>query len=280
MSFVGGGSFSTPIDILGFPGFQGQIYYGGGAYGVGSGSWQGEYGWSAPRWIVDLSLGDGWFNRLPTIPSLLGVPALVSEAGVITEGSFPLEIDLRDPPPHESELPGLDMHDVPQSAKEEADKAWFDAMFPGKGWVRPGTPHIPVAPVAQSVQIEEDDEVGWISDVYDVVDTAAGGWLPGGVPVGSSLPATIGNQLYTPTPTFPTPPTVPVGGAIMPVTGCEEDPYKGMVWKRVCGQFKWVKQKRRRRRSLVTQTDLRGLAALKGVLGQGKAFEVWIATHS
>jgi hypothetical protein len=52
------------------------------------------------------------------------------------------------------------------------------------------------------------------------------------------------------------------------------------VYKYHCGEYKWVYPKRRRRKALATQSDLRGLAALKGVLGQGKAFEVWIATHS
>lgn len=47
-----------------------------------------------------------------------------------------------------------------------------------------------------------------------------------------------------------------------------------------CGQGKWIKKRRRRHRKLATKGDLQGLAALKGILGNGKAFEVWIATHS
>ena len=53
-----------------------------------------------------------------------------------------------------------------------------------------------------------------------------------------------------------------------------------MVYKKVCGQYKWVKQKRRRKQRLATRSDLKDLAALKGVLGQGKLLETWIATHS
>lgn len=52
------------------------------------------------------------------------------------------------------------------------------------------------------------------------------------------------------------------------------------VYKKSCGQWKWVKQRRRRRKRLATKSDLSDLASLKGILGQGKAFEVWIATHS
>jgi len=42
---------------------------------------------------------------------------------------------------------------------------------------------------------------------------------------------------------------------------------------------KWVKKSRRRRKRLATQSDLKDLAALKGILGSGEAFKVWIATH-
>ena len=39
------------------------------------------------------------------------------------------------------------------------------------------------------------------------------------------------------------------------------------------------KPKRRRRRRLATLSDIRDLAALKSVLGNGEAFKTWIATH-
>ena len=52
------------------------------------------------------------------------------------------------------------------------------------------------------------------------------------------------------------------------------------VYKKVCGEYRWVHQRKRRRKRLATQSDLKDLAALKGILGNGKAFETWIATHS
>jgi len=57
---------------------------------------------------------------------------------------------------------------------------------------------------------------------------------------------------------------------------------KGYVWNPAanCGAGKWQKKSRRRRKRLATMGDLKDLAALKGILGQGKAFEVWIATHA
>lgn len=51
------------------------------------------------------------------------------------------------------------------------------------------------------------------------------------------------------------------------------------VYKKVCGEYRWVYPRRRRRKQLVTKGDIKGLAALKGVLGNGKAMESWIATH-
>ncbi len=279
MSFVGGASFIEPINILGFPGFQGQISFGGGGYGT-PGRWaEGEYGWSPPRWIVDLSLGEGWFSRLPDITQSPGLPQLVSETGGVTKTTFPLQIDLRDKPPNESQLPVVPINpgwkyvaggmweriDAPGIYYNDASKDAYDLGDPNAG-----------APTLFPAEVED---VGWITDIYDVVDTAAGGWLPGGVPIGSSLPA----NLYTPTPTYPvatvTTPTVPTGGVTMP-TGCADDPMKGMVFKKVCGEYRWVKQKRRRRKALVSATDLKGLSSLKGILGQGKAFDIWIATHS
>ena len=56
---------------------------------------------------------------------------------------------------------------------------------------------------------------------------------------------------------------------------------RGMVYdpNANCGAGKWIRRRTRKRKRLATKTDLKDLAALKGILGQGKAFEVWIATH-
>lgn len=60
-----------------------------------------------------------------------------------------------------------------------------------------------------------------------------------------------------------------------PTSNCEQD----MVYKKVCGEWKWVKRRKRRRKRLATHSDIKDLSALKGVLGQGKLLETWIATH-
>ena len=47
-----------------------------------------------------------------------------------------------------------------------------------------------------------------------------------------------------------------------------------------CSQTYVPKKKRKsRRKQLVTKGDIKGLAALKGVVGTGKIMETWIATH-
>jgi len=51
------------------------------------------------------------------------------------------------------------------------------------------------------------------------------------------------------------------------------------VYKKVCGSYRWVFPRRRRRKQLVTKSDAAGLATLKGILGNGKAMDTWIATH-
>lgn len=47
-----------------------------------------------------------------------------------------------------------------------------------------------------------------------------------------------------------------------------------------CGAGKWIKRRRRRRKVLVTNSEIAGLAKLKGVVGAGQAMREWIATHS
>lgn len=259
MSYAG---FIEPLNILGFPGFEGQITYGSGpSWSNSFPAWTGDlYGWQAPRWIVDLSLGDGWFTGGAQLASLPGVPPLVSEAGVITEDSFPLQIDLRDTPPLQADLPS------PMMTQAQIDQYIAVYGFP---------PYPGATATAEIVTVDQGDNMSWIEDIYDIIDTSVGGLLPGGVPVGSSLPTT-----YLPTTIQPT--TIPqVPGAPMPVpTVPQANTNKLYCMKFIDGQWKAVKMRRRRRKQLATKGDLQDLAALKGILGTGKAFEVWIATHS
>jgi len=93
------------------------------------------------------------------------------------------------------------------------------------------------------------------------------------IPVGTGTvlaPAYPGNGLPPPGP--PAPPN----GGFMGNGNCDGP---SPVWKKVCGAYKWVYPKRRRRKQLLTKTDATGLAQLKGIVGSGKVMETWIATH-
>lgn len=50
-------------------------------------------------------------------------------------------------------------------------------------------------------------------------------------------------------------------------------------WDECAQEYVPKKKRKRRRRQLVTKGDIKGLAALKGVVGTGKIMETWIATH-
>ncbi len=50
-------------------------------------------------------------------------------------------------------------------------------------------------------------------------------------------------------------------------------------WDECSQSYVPKKKRKRRRRQLVTKGDIKGLAALKGVVGTGKIMETWIATH-
>lgn len=50
-------------------------------------------------------------------------------------------------------------------------------------------------------------------------------------------------------------------------------------WDECAQDYVPKKKRKRRRKQLVTKGDIKGLAALKGVVGTGKIMETWIATH-
>lgn len=71
---------------------------------------------------------------------------------------------------------------------------------------------------------------------------------------------------------------IPASSAMAACDLQPENYYYG--WSSAANGYVLKKKRRRRRKMLATPSDLKQLAALKGVLGQGKAFETWIATRS
>ncbi len=259
-------------------------------------------GIEAPRWISDTS-GPGW--RVFDFP--VGAPSGGSKresADVIPilARSAPVATQAPPPPTRDRPIYTPDRRDLPDESGQAKMRAenWFDywkevvfnpLLLPPDNSASGKSDNTitddPVTVVYGPTKVEDPD-MSWIEDAYDWVDeNYAGGWLPGGVPVGG----TIGPVAP---PGFVTPGNGVVGGGggggvIVPPQGpsgpagpaaCGPGGGGTPVYKRVCGAYKWVYPKRRRRKSLATKGDLRDLASLKGILGTGKAFEVWIATHS
>jgi len=246
---------------------------------------------------VDIPLGLG---TVPVQQSSVSVSALDEPVGFYQDPTEDIEVfDRRDQPLDET-----------ATSTVVIAKDWFEywaLQEQGVAVSPPGTALRPPGdlgivenkyPYPSSVSLDtavENEEMGWLSDtigdIYGAADIAAGGWLPGGpaspwdntsivnwgwqTPGGGAPPPVV-----LPPPGGPVGPPLPPGGGYNMGACGPEDPMKGMVWKKVCGQYRWVKQKRRRRKALATKGDISQLSALKGVLGTGKAFEVWIATHS
>ena len=62
--------------------------------------------------------------------------------------------------------------------------------------------------------------------------------------------------------------------------GCNNPADIVFRWSPQAQDYVPQKRRKRRRKQLVTQSDIKGLAALKGVVGTGKIMETWIATHA
>lgn len=65
----------------------------------------------------------------------------------------------------------------------------------------------------------------------------------------------------------------PVQGPVQPTTTPPTTQMRGYVWDPAadCGAGKWIKRRSRRRRKIITDSDLNQLAALKTIVGNGQA---------
>lgn len=103
----------------------------------------------------------------------------------------------------------------------------------------------------------QEDDVAWIDDLGQLVGIAAPF-------LGGSTPAP---QVYT-TGYDPSEPVLANGGTSgpgAPVTFANCAPGASPVWKKVCGEYKWVTPKRRRRRQLLTNRDYDDLLKLQTI---------------
>lgn len=269
---------------------------------------------ASPRFHVDaIGWGDGWersnewlgdrferggrqdevFER-PSISLVsvgTGVPQLPTTIEPIDRVPGVVPIVIPPPPPYVPPTPpgGTEPPQPIPVLPEVIHVSWSDWMAGGgelpADWNQ--YPHASDHPIYTGVGVtndpgpffEPEEPLSILGDIYDAVDTSLGGWLPGGVPVGGLPPAVYQPQFQAGLSGVPplNPAMVPPAGSTVSVAASGQ---QGMVYKKVCGQYRWVKQKRRRRKQLATQGDLRDLAALQGILGNGKAFQTWIATHA
>lgn len=223
-------------------------------------------------------------------PKSAEIPLLVEVSTETATTPLPTTIDRRDETPHEAIFPPPPRETVgPPSRDIVYELVIGSTTYRGtleELGNHPDAREMVMGPI-QPIVSDEEDDVSILGDIYDIVDTTLGGWLPGG-PVSPSFypgaPLPVFNAPVGP----PAPPTFPVpqtpGGMIPPPPGgamvaCVDpnDPYKGMIYTVKKG---WHKRPRRRHKQLATDGDIKDLTALLGVFGNGKALQTWIATHS
>lgn len=252
---------------------------------------------------LNISVGQGTMAVETAAEILSEVVEDIAEAAA---AGIPAPIDLRDTPPTTDQLPEPNMWEhVSQVNGVFFPTSWLDyydlieaGYVEGVNLYPPGSgatggifvPDVTAAPAPNTgTPNTTGDDMGWFDDAYYWVDeTLFGGDLPGGADPG--MPGGGAGTAFFPGGPATGPVPAPGGGGgnlppavIPPASGGYCGPSGSMaapVWKKVCGQYKWVYSKRRRRKRLASKGDLADLAALKGILGGGKAFEVWIATHS
>ena len=145
--------------------------------------------------------------------------------------------------------------------------------------------------------------LGQVTDIartyYDIRGMRSGGYQPGArpimaTPVSSQFPVPSGGQMSR---GLRISPGGIVGGAIggellergydfffgddemqLPAGVCKPSDIV-YSWDEKTMSYVPKKKRKARRRQLVTKGDIKGLAALKGVVGTGKIMETWIATH-
>ncbi len=240
----------------------------------------------------DLPMGEV-YNAVGWTPAI--IPELVSGVTVAETLGVPGTIDRRDVPSNEEFLSLMpDPNDprwgtVTYSTRSERVQPVIDQNGEVVDTLSPFyIPGVSQAGIRYMEDNEGEEDMGWYTDLDE---KWFGGMLPGGAPPtgGGYIPtwpdAGFGPDFeptYDPGLPAPTIPSSPAMPSTMAGPGCgpAEDPMKGCVLKKVCGQWRWVKQKRRRRKQLVTKSDAQGLAVLKGLVGVGKTMDTWIATHS
>ena len=201
----------------------------------------------SPSWRVStVPMGD---RTVPVQFPWLGIPQVVPKAE-------PTKEDLL----HESTV-----GQVPASTKKVVPmKSWQDWVAAGRSlpsdWNKYPTPEA-YPTVAPATILPTTQNTGGSMDLGQIL----GGGLE------KALDALIRKELG-PRPANFLPLGAPAAAGAGTVAGVAAD--------NVIDFFSGTKKRRHRRKRLATVSDIKDLAALKAVLGNGEAFKTWIATHS
>jgi hypothetical protein len=232
----------------------------------------------------ELSVGPDW--RPPSLrqPTSQGIPAMVPRTAQNPQGLLPTT-DRRDIPPQNETIVqttggdrSMDLSNI-LSGVAQAAQTYYDIrnmrnppimnqqqiqLGGGPPITYGGTP--PFAPPTRNVATGMVPYVGQgivnegIGQLWDYGTELWEDWFGPDRPQG--LPAPINGN----------------GGGQM---ACAELNPANVVykWDAATQQYTPRKKYRRRRRRLATKSDIKDLASLKGIVGQGKVMETWIATH-
>ncbi len=251
---------------------------------------EGEFiGLSEPYYfphLVDVSVGQGILSiqlESEILSELAQPTGYYQDVTVAETADLPAEADRRDQPSNEEDEAGMswfdDLVQQPGVYTGTGERAWVKSpagVAPPPAAVVRATPTAIFAPTTRP---DEDNEMGWITDIYETVDQSLGGILPGGVPWTPSQP--LGTSIFTPVPPPALPPGGGGGGALPPAVippGAGGIP-EGYCVKRIHGQLHLTKIRKRRRKRLATASDIKDLASLSSVLTKAEV-KTWIATHS
>lgn len=154
-------------------------------------------------------------------------------------------------------IAGIELHDVGTTEPQPnlpgetlvplSDQEWFEMMYPGQTYV----------PATTTAPTGENDMPG---DFFDDLGDVGLDWLRGELGLGTPTTQTPFINTGGVTPQAPT--IGPAAGAT-PAATCSTG--ASPVYKKVCGVYKWVTPKRRRRRRLMTESDYNDLLRIEGL---------------
>jgi len=214
----------------------------------------------------------------PVLASRVRIPDLGKPPTNGTEIALHEEIDRRDkilPPKPPQKIPGGRLQTIDDPTGRMFSNSRQQEMV-AAGWVwSAGVWTGPAAPVAvQTVSHTQTQP-----HVPTTTTTTTGGSMDLGSIITDLGTAYINSRYPTPTPVSTTAP-IPVqpaydlfdaGSDVIDFFTAPDGSVVPVKKKKKC---------RRRRRRLATVSDIKDLAALRSVLGNGEAFKTWIATHS